>query len=293
MPKNAEIFYCKSCDFKTSKQSNYNKHLLTAKHKKSTKINKNQQKNAEQILKHFTCECGRTYKDRSGLWRHKKKCRFLEKEVFEEKEDVKLVNNEEISVKNMLLTMMNENKELRNMLKTQQETHNKQLSNIIPKIGNNNNSISINVFLNEHCKDAINFSDFMKNISITPKDVIQTTEIGYIEGISTILMEHLKKLETTMRPIHCSDKKRLQFYIKDENMWNKDNGEKVEQAINNISNKQIQEINQINLDNDEYCDKILQVLGPSDEEQQKKNKKEIVKRIGENLCIKDALQNVV
>jgi hypothetical protein len=293
MPKNAEIFYCKSCDFKTSKQSNYNKHLLTAKHKKSTKINKNQQKNAEPILKHFTCECGRTYKDRSGLWRHKKKCRFLEKEVFEEKEDVKLVNNEEISVKNMLLTMMNENKELRNMLKTQQETHNKQLSNIIPKIGNNNNSISINVFLNEHCKDAINFSDFMKNISITPKDVIQTTEIGYIEGISTILMEHLKKLETTMRPIHCSDKKRLQFYIKDENMWNKDNGEKVEQAINNISNKQIQEINQINLDNDEYCDKILQVLGPSDEEQQKKNKKEIVKRIGENLCIKDALQNVV
>ncbi len=291
MPKNAENFYCKICDFKTSKQSNYNKHLLTAKHKKSTKINENQRKNAESNLKQFTCECGRTYKDRSGLWRHKKKCRFLEKEVFEEKEDVKIVNNEEISVKNMLLTMMNENKELRNMLKNQQETHNKQISNIIPKIGNNN--ISINVFLNEHCKDAINFSDFMKNISISPKDVIQTTEIGYIEGISIILMENLKKLETTMRPIHCSDKKRLQFYIKDENMWNKDNGEKVEQAINKISNKQAQEITQINLNSDEYCDKILQVIGPSDQEQQKKNKKEIVKRIGENLCIKDALQNII
>lgn len=292
MPKNAEIFYCKICDFKTSKQSNYNKHLLTAKHKKSTKINENQQKNAETNLKQFTCECGRTYKDRSGLWRHKKKCRFLEKEVFEEKEEVKIVNNEEINVKSVLLTMMNENKELRNMLKNQQETHNKQISNIIPKIGNNNN-ISINVFLNEHCKNAINFSDFMKNISISPKDVIQTTEIGYIEGISIILMENLKKLETTMRPIHCSDKKRLQFYIKDENKWNKDNGEKVEQAINKISNKQIQEINQISLNSDEYCDKILQVIGPSDEEQQKKNKKEIVKRVGENLYIKDALQNVV
>jgi len=228
-----------------------------------------------------------------SLWSvaSQKKCRFLEKEVFEEKEDVKIVNNEEISVKNMLLTMMNENKELRNMLKNQQETHNKQISNIIPKIGNNN--ISINVFLNEHCKDAINFSDFMKNISISPKDVIQTTEIGYIEGISIILMENLKKLETTMRPIHCSDKKRLQFYIKDENMWNKDNGEKVEQAINKISNKQAQEITQINLNSDEYCDKILQVIGPSDQEQQKKNKKEIVKRIGENLCIKDALQNII
>ena len=297
MPKNAEKFHCKNCGFITSKQSNYNKHLLTAKHKNQQKSTKKCQK----MPQHFTCHCGKQYKDRSGLWRHKKKCQILENmeniENIEldkqEKEENNATDNDSSSIKELFLVMMNENKELRNMIKAQQENHDKQISEMIPKLGNNNNNnISINVFLNEHCKDAINFSDFINNITVSLEDTLQTAELGYIEGISTILLENLRKLETTMRPIHCSDKKRLQFYIKDEDTWNKENGEKVEKAINSISNKQLQEIKQIDLESDDFCNKILHITGPSDTEHQKKSNKEIVKRLGENIYLKDAIQKV-
>ena len=297
MPKNAEKFHCENCGFITSKQSNYNKHLLTAKHKNQQKSTKKCQK----MPQHFTCHCGKQYKDRSGLWRHKKKCQILENmeniENIEldkqEKEENNATDNDSSSIKELFLVMMNENKELRNMIKAQQENHDKQISEMIPKLGNNNNNnISINVFLNEHCKDAINFSDFINNITVSLEDTLQTAELGYIEGISTILLENLRKLETTMRPIHCSDKKRLQFYIKDEDTWNKENGEKVEKAINSISNKQLQEIKQIDLESDDFCNKILHITGPSDTEHQKKSNKEIVKRLGENIYLKDAIQKV-
>lgn len=302
MPKNAEKFHCEKCGFITSKQSNYNKHLLTAKHKNQQKSTKKCQK----MPQHFTCQCGKKYKDRSGLWRHKKKCQILDtekifgenKEIIIEKknedEEKKVFENDSSSIKELFLVMMNENKELRNVIKTQQENYDKKISEILPKIGNNtNNNISINVFLNEHCKNAINFKDFINNIRVSLQNVVQTTELGYVEGVSNIFLENLQKLETTMRPIHCSDKKRLQFYIKDDDTWNKENGEKMEKAIDNISNKQLQEMNhKIALQDDEFCEKIPNITGPSDIVEQRKSKKEIVKRLGENLCIKDALQNV-
>lgn len=254
---------------------------------------------------HFTCHCGKQYKDRSGLWRHNKKCQILnKKEIFEENNKIvkelnenqekKVFENDSSSIKELFLVMMNENKELRNVIKTQQDSYDKKISEILPKIGNNtNNNISINVFLNEHCKNAINFKDFINNISVSLQNVMQTTELGYVEGVSNIFLENLQKLETTMRPIHCSDKKRLQFYIKEDDTWNKENGDKMEKAIDNISNKQLQEMNnKIAFQDDEFCDKIPNITGPSDVVEQRKNKKEIVKRLGEKLCIKDALQNV-
>jgi len=132
----------------------------------------------------------------------------------------------------------------------------------------------------------------MSNIQVSIQNVLQTSKMGYIEGIAAILMENLKKLETTMRPIHCSDKKRMLFYIKDENTWTKEDGEKVEKAITKISNKQIQEINVIDQSNEDYPDHLSNILGASDEETQKKHKREIVKKIGEELFIKDILQKV-
>lgn len=301
MQKYALKFYCEKCDYKCSRKFLWEQHILTRKHKMITNDNKMVTKNMR------FCICGKTYKYNSGLSRHQKQCKFLieqtENSHDSEKEPIQLnkVTNQETKnvlidtdtepdIKHILKEILKENRELKEQMKNiknENTTNNNTTNN-----NTTNNNISINVFLNEHCKNAINFSDFMSNIKVSMQNVLQTSKMGYIEGISAILMENLKKLETTMRPIHCSDKKRMQFYIKDEDTWSKEDGEKVEKAITKISNKQIQEINVIDQSNEDYPDYLSNILGPSDEETQKKHKREIVKKIGEELFIKDILQKV-
>ena len=299
MLKYAPKFYCEKCDYKCSRKFLWEQHISTRKHKMITNDNKMITKNM------LICVCGKSYKYSSGLSRHQKQCKFLIEQTKTSHDNepepiqVNKVVNEEIKevlsntdpdIKDILKEILKENRELKEQIKNiknETTTNNNTTNN-----NTTNNNISINVFLNEHCKNAINFSDFMSNIQVSMQNVLQTSKIGYIEGISAILMENLRKLEATMRPIHCSDKKRLQFYIKDENTWAKEDGEKVEKAITKISNKQIQEINVIDQSNEDYPDHLSNILGPSDEETQKKHKREIVKKIGEELFIKDVLQKV-
>ena len=153
-----------------------------------------------------------------------------------------------------------------------------------------------------HCKNAINFKDFIETIEVSLEDLMKTKEIGYSKGISNIFMKNLKELETTERPIHCSDKKRLQFYIKDEDEWNRDNGEKMENAIFKCQKKQIEQIKlweQNHPDwktNDkmgiEYLLMIQQVMGGSTNEEQERNKKDIIKNVGDNILLKDAILEI-
>ena len=299
MQKYAPNFYCEKCDYTCSRKFLWEQHITTRKHKMITNGNKMVTKNM-----HF-CSCGKSYKYNSGLSRHQKQCKILieqtENTHDNNPEQIQLnkVANQEIKevlsdtdpdIKHILKEILKENRELKEQMKNiknENTTNNNTTNN-----NTTNNNISINVFLNEHCKNAINFSDFMNNIEVSIQNVLQTSKIGYIEGISAILMENLKKLEATMRPIHCSDKKRMQFYIKDKNTWAKEDSKKVEKAITKISNKQIQEINVIDQSNEDYPDHISNILGPSDEETQKKHKREIVKKIGEELFIKDVLQKV-
>lgn len=299
MQKYAPNFYCEKCDYTCSRKFLWEQHITTRKHKMITNGNKMVTKNM-----HF-CSCGKSYKYNSGLSRHQKQCKILieqtEHSHDNNPEPVQLnkVANQEIKevlsdtdpdIKHILKEILKENRELKEQMKNiknENTTNNNTTNN-----NTTNNNISINVFLNEHCKNAINFSDFMNNIEVSIQNVLQTSKLGYIEGISAILMENLKKLEATMRPIHCSDKKRMQFYIKDKNTWAKEDSKKVEKAITKISNKQIQEINVIDQSNEDYPDHLSNILGPSDEETQKKHKREIVKKIGEELFIKDVLQKV-
>ena len=299
MQKYAPKFYCKKCDYKCSRKFLWEQHITTRKHKMITNGNKMVTKNM-----HF-CICGKSYKYSSGLSRHQKQCKIIieqtENTHDNNPEPVQLnkVANQEIKevlsdtdpdIKHILKEILKENRELKEQMKNiknENTTNNNTTNN-----NTTNNNISINVFLNEHCKNAINFSDFMNNIEVSIQNVVQTSKMGYIEGISAILMENLRKLEATMRPIHCSDKKRMQFYIKDEDTWAKEDSKKVEKAITKISNKQIQEINVIDQSNEDYPDHLSNILGPSDEETQKKHKREIVKKIGEELFIKDVLQKV-
>ena len=230
MPKNAEIFFCEKCDFKCNKNSNYKKHLLTAKHKNRTKRTEKIPKNA--IV--YKCECGKSYKSRSSLWYHKKKCPHINNTIViqenqEDKPSMMDIITQNKELMNLLITknhqtdeLIQQNREMQKQNKEMQQT----IKEIVPRIGNttnnNNNQFNLQVFLNEDCKDAINFSDFIKQIQVSFEDIENQAESGYVKGISKLFIENLKELGTNKRPIHCTDKKRKTLYIKENDEWDKE-----------------------------------------------------------------------
>ena len=257
MPKNAEIYVCEKCNFKCSKKSNFNQHLLTAKHKILTNPNEKMPKNAAA----FQCECGKVYKHNSTLSSHKKKCTFI---IETTKSEIGPIQSENNDYKDLLLQAMNEMKEQRQEFidemnkKDQMLAHKDQLmGQMIDKVGNttNNtsNNLNINMFLNEECKDAINFSDFIEKIEISHHDLENNAQLGFVNGITKILMDNLKQLNLYERPIHCTDTKRETLYIKDDNKWGKtDSDKKLEGAIQEVSRKSIGSLLQWKQNNPEY-----------------------------------------
>ncbi len=263
IPKNPQKkFICLKCDYKCFNKKDYNKHISTRKHKMITNGNKSPKKVPKNPLM-YSCSCGRSYKYNSGLSRHKKTCKGSENEI----EYCKIVKKDEKTndYKNLIFQVMNENKELRTLLLKQNEEHkeeNNKLHNtihsMIPKIGNttNNQQYNINIFLNEECKNALNFSDFIKQIDITKEDLENQAQNGYANGISKIFLDHLLNLRLTERPIHCTDVKRNTLYIKENNEWDKKGSrEQIRKGIQEITRKGQESLIELKTENnEEYSD---------------------------------------
>jgi hypothetical protein len=232
------IYNCKFCKYITSRFYDYKKHLQTNKHK--NKVNTKKELNKLSI---YMCEiCNKQYKTRNGLWKHNKKCN--NEKIKEENEKN---NNENEELMNMVKSLIKENKELQNML-VKQNDENKKLQDQImelaktPKIINNNiktqNNFNILQYLNDECKDAMNLSEFVKNLPITFNDLLLLKSQGIFYSFKNTFIKSLVDLEENKRPIHCSDKKRKKFYVKDEDVWDKDDeNKKIKGAINKVSLK--------------------------------------------------------
>ena len=229
-------YNCIFCNYKSNNKTDFNRHNNTVKHKnKLMEINGNKktEKNA-----FFQCsKCNKIYKNNSGLWKHEKKCIINNSHIDN--------SDKAIDYKCMFLELINENKEMRNMLLKQQE----QISELIPKVGNNNNNINnkqkfnINVFLNEKCKDALSLDEFIDKIEVSMKNLLTTKEKGQVNGISNIIMENMNKLSLYERPLHCTDKKRETLYVKN-NIWEKDdNKEHINKALKKVESKQLKNLN--------------------------------------------------
>jgi hypothetical protein len=238
--KIAKKFICEKCNYICYKQSDYNKHLMTAKHKMEILGKKMSQKVATPLV----CSCGKKYKVYSGLWKHKKKCIQINNTVLENLEEKPsfmdiITQNKEIMDALVLQNeqLMKKNNELTNVILEQSNT----IQEIVPKIGNNNtinNHFNIQNFLNNDCKDAINFSEFIENIKITFEDLEHQAEVGYINGVSKLFIENLRELGTHKRPIHCTDKKRKTLYIKENNEWDKEGSQDtLKKGIREVSRK--------------------------------------------------------
>jgi hypothetical protein len=239
MPENAILFECNICDFKCFKLSNYDKHLLTSKHKNRTKLNKLEPLN--NFKKLFVCKnCNKEYKARNSLWYHEKKCSQqinTKKEKEKEKEKENIINEKN----DLIHVLITQNNELMQLLKNGIINNNTTINN---NHNTTNNSFNLNFFLHETCKDAMNISDFVSSIKVSLSDLENTGRQGYIEGISNIILKNLNNVEQNLRPIHCSDVKREVFYIKDNNEWQKENEEKpiLTKAIKVIANENIKQI---------------------------------------------------
>ena len=223
-------YYCENCDFRSCRQSQYNIHLLTAKHKRMT----NNDENLSDISTAFACECGKQYKYRQGLHNHKKKC----SQITQKKENTMVPNNENINLNVLVIDLLKQNQELQKQLielsKEKTITNTNSHNNT-----QNNNHFNLQFFLNETCKDAITADQFVKDIQISFGDLENIGNQGYVQGFTDIILKQLRTLDVTKRPFHCTDVKRETIYIKDSEAWKKDTEEKtkLKNVIEKVAHK--------------------------------------------------------
>jgi hypothetical protein len=224
------IFECKKCNYNTSSRKDYNKHLLTAKHQKEMNGN-------EWHSKIPTCEyCEKTFKTASGLWKHKRNC-YQAQEYQEEPIETNppppimpdmsvfidiLKQNQEF--KELMVEQSKQNQELQKQLIEATKASGSHIENQTNNNNttNNNQKFNLNFFLNDTCKDAMNMSDFIKNMDINFEDIENIGKNGYVTGMTDMILSRIKNLDVIKRPMHCTDLKRETMYIKDNNEWEKD-----------------------------------------------------------------------
>ena len=219
-PKVASKFYCECCDYNTCKKSDYIKHLSTDKHKNSENDSKmvvNDSEKSPKVAK-YECECGKIYKYDSGYYRHKKNC--LGENV--------IIDNDDPTDKELILMLIKQNSQLilQNSDLVKNGTHNTTISNNSNNTNSHNKTFNLQFFLNETCKDAMNIMDFVDSIKIQLCDLENVGKVGFVDGISSIIVKNLNLLDETKRPVHCADTKREVMYVKDENKWEKEDEDK-------------------------------------------------------------------
>ena len=226
-------FNCNHCHYYTSNKKDFDKHLLTLKHQKN--INGSILEVMEvKKTPDYICDCNKKFITHSGLWKHKNKC--LKKQNINENNK----KNDEPSDKELIMMLIKENSELKNMvLDVCQKIQPINNTNITNNTNSHNKSFNLQFFLNETCKDAMNIMDFVDSIKLQLSDLEKVGELGYVDGISNIIVKNLKALDVTQRPVHCTDKKREVLYVKDENKWEKESEskEKIHKVIKKVALK--------------------------------------------------------
>ena len=234
VPKSSDNFVCESCDYVTSRKSQYDRHLSTPKHKNTTNTTINTTNLVPKSSENFICECGKEYKHHSSLWNHKKKCDL---KYFTEP------NDESVDKDKLILMLIKQNSEL---IKETSEFKNMMMEvikngthNTTTHTNSHNKTFNLQFFLNETCKDAMNIMDFVDSIKLQLTDLENVGKLGYVDGISKIIVSNLNSLDETKRPVHCTDSKREVMYVKDEDKWEKENEskQKMRKVIKHVTHK--------------------------------------------------------
>lgn len=319
--KKVPKFFCEKCKYATERKSQYERHLLTAKHQKSYISYKSVTEKVPKSSKAFSCECGMSFNHRQNLYSHRKICKKIEInndnndtnnaaentpiENEEKKEEMDFEGVSSDTIKEIL----KQNHEIVDLLVEERKRNNELTNQLIEvskeaKTVNNNNTINNNVnntfnlqvFLNEQCKDALNIQDFINSIQLSIEDLQETGRLGYVDGMSRIFVKALNNLDETERPIHCTDAKREVLYIKDQDKWEKESkhGNTIQKTLERIQDKNLSLIpewrdknpafmDMNSKESDEYIKISMHTLG--DNENPTKQNDKIIKNIMKEVTI--------
>jgi Txe/YoeB family toxin of Txe-Axe toxin-antitoxin module len=297
--KTCANYHCNVCDYICSKKYNWDRHITTAKHIRlaySKQIGAKNEQN-EPCENKFICGfCNKQYNSRNGLWKHKQKCVCSNTDDNDEN----IIISNEPTDKELILMLIKQNSDLvkettdfKNMMMEviKNGTHNTNTTT-----NSHNKAFNLQFFLNETCKDAMNIMDFVESIQLQLSDLEKMGEIGYVEGISNIIVKNLNALDVTQRPVHCTDKKRETIYIKDEDKWEKDDDKnKIRKVIKKVATKNarlIQKFKEKHPDYNEYHSKystqyhklIIESFGGSGDNDLEKEDK-IIRNITKNILV--------
>ena len=309
MQNNSKKIKCELCNFICSKQSNWNVHIMTAKHINRT----NGIKCKPTKTKQYVCNCGKEYTARNSFWYHQQKCTNLTNEVTNENVNTNigidshavimlLKQNDEF--KSLMLeqyTQLQEtskqNIELQRQLVDAVKNNTSSITNVTNNTTNNNQKFNLNFFLNDTCKDAMNITDFLRNFDIHIDELEYIGNHGYVNGMTKMIMDRLKGMDITKRPIHCTDIKRETMYIKDKDEWSKDTDElsKLRKILGRISMNNYRavpewktahpECEEMDSRDYNFCYKMMRVILGDVEDEQVKLDNKIIKTMAKELFV--------
>jgi hypothetical protein len=250
---NPKFYKCETCNVATTNKKDYNKHLSTEKHKKLISVNPLLISKPPQ---HICSVCFKEYGSNVGLWKHKKVCSIkktnqeidniiIENNITEnttenkDKAIIELLIKDNSDFKNIIMEFMKNSSDMQKQLIDVCKNSNNTNTNINNNNNNNNKTFNLQFFLNEQCKDAMNITDFANSFDLQLSDLETVGELGYVNGITKIMVDKLNSMDIYKRPIHCSDAKREIIYVKDQDVWTKEEKDnpKLRQAIKNVSFK--------------------------------------------------------
>ena len=326
LKKNLQRFYCEKCDFKCYMKCDWDRHITRPKHSGNAIGN---DFGPKKLKKTYFCACGRQYASGSGLWKHKKTCDHLScndgegsfdddfeisDTVLETNKPISKRGSYDLNEKEMIVMLIKDNTDLRKMLIEQSKetsefknmvidickngtSNSTNNSNNVTQVNSNNKSFNLQFFLNETCKDAMNITDFVDSIKLQLSDLEDVGELGYVKGISNIIVKNLNALDITQRPVHCADKKREVLYVKDDNKWEKDDDDnrRLRKMVKRVALKNYKQVKEFkekhpdcNKSDSKYADKYNTIIiesmgGPGDNE--KSNEDKIISNISKQVVI--------
>ena len=301
------IYQCNMCEYICSKKSDYKKHLDTRKHALTT----SNDKSSNIKNKPYVCNCGKKYNHRASLFNHKKKCnkQDIKLEIIDEIDENSLELDDNGLNENIVIPPGSDIKVLTSLVlelvKSNTDLQKQVIdlcknTNTTNTINSHNKTFNLQVFLNEECKDAMNLSEFIKSIVVGTENLVDMGELGYVEGMSKIIIKEMKELAENKRPVHCSDGKRETLYIKEENKWEKEDSEnlKLKYAIRDIEKKNMNALmnkwvpehpncmDGTSSENDEYMKLVKEVMNGSQE-----NINKVIKRLAKEVFIDKGTKN--
>tara|TARA_E500000331_G_C17213378_1_gene694760 strand:+ start:318 stop:1298 length:981 start_codon:yes stop_codon:yes gene_type:complete len=243
-----EKYHCQLCNFITRKKTDFNRHILTKKHIKKEEnecqINENEEK--------YECEfCDKQYSDENSLWSHRKKC-IINYHTVTNNYQRNEITNEPLGQTEIVVELLKQNQEIKDLILEERREfqriiseQNEKMLVMAENMGSNhhntnvnNNKFNLNVFLNEQCKDAMSLTDFINSMDLSVEDFIKTGELGFVQGISRVMVNRINNMDLCNRPFHCTDLKRETVYIKDDKKWEKDENKKnLRKAVKQVANR--------------------------------------------------------